>query len=188
MAYATQDIIDWAKICSPLARIDYVKKRALTGQNYDPDLDLKISETRKDVEWQLEQDPTDSDGILYPIGNFLFSLLFPYLSKAQNISGSGGSVVSPTTPSEGIISPIQIRGDDFTSALSWTGANGAGVNVLASYTIQVFWNELSRFLIEDLEWTRTSTGFDIIVNGSTITGFDATGANASDFFFIYISQ
>ena len=48
MAYATSDIISWAKASQPLAAYGEFKKNALTGAGtVDPDLHMKIYIERK---------------------------------------------------------------------------------------------------------------------------------------------
>lgn len=162
-----------------------VARGALFSPYTDPRLPKMINMERKALLWKYSYDPTDTTDLV-AVANYVWAICGKFGLMAQSTITSGGGSVTPGTPSF-IKSPIQIRGDDFASALSWTGTNGVGVNVLSTYTIQVFWNELNRFLIESTEWTRTANGFDIIVNGTTITGFDATGANSSDIFLVFIS-
>src|SRR3990167_5664522 len=183
MAIAVTTILDIARVSQYLSAND-IAKGSLFGERKVPITPKVLYMERKAVEFMYNLDPTNET--LRLTANYLYSLCRGYNLEASTIvnQGGGGSI-TPVAPSAIVIpSPIQIRGDDFTGPLSWTGANGANVNVLPSYTIQVFWNELNRLLIESVEWTRTSTGFDIIVNGTTITGFDAQGANAADFFFV----
>lgn len=186
MAYVTSDIITWAKAAQPLSLIGEYKKRAQTASNIDTDLHMKIYVERKSLEWQYAQDPSDSDGILFQQGNYVYALLFPYIFAAQQATGGSGQIVTPTSGVSPIESPIQIRGDDFASALSWQGTNTANVNVLSNYTIQVFYNPSSIFLTEGTDWTRTATGFDIVLGG-VFSAFDATSTNDSDIFMIFIS-
>lgn len=188
MAYTTPDIITWTTLSQPLALYGEDKRQHTTGGTIDPDLHMKIYVERKSLEWQYAQDPTDADGILYGQGNYVYALCFPYILESMQISGSGGAVapVTPFNPSSTILSPIIIKGELFTSALSWGGANYVGINVLSTYTLQVFYNTASIFLTEGIDWERTSTGFDIILGGS-ISNFDATGINSSDIFYVYIS-
>lgn len=186
MAYTIPQIVGWMAVSQPLARIGESKKRATKGSVIDKDLDIKLYNTRADISYEYAQDPTSDN--LFAMGNYGLSLCGVYLFQAMSATGGGAvTPITPVTPTPSIVSPIRITGADFSSALSWTGTNSDGVNVLAAYTIQVFWNGLSRYLTEDSEWTRTSTGFNIIVNGSTITAFDATTTNFGDEFYISIS-
>lgn len=183
MSYPITDILDWAEAAQPLAAIGEYKNSALKGGSFDLDLHTKIYIERNSLQYAYEQDPTDDD--TYLIGNWVLALLGAYLFGAQNASGSGGSTASPSIP--GVVeSPIQIRGDDFASALSWQGTNGQSIPILATYTLQVFYNPSSIFLIEGVDWTRTVTGFDITLGG-VFSSFDATAGNASDIFMIFIS-
>lgn len=182
MSLTTTQQISIGRICSVLASNE-LNQGKQTGGQLDEGLPLQLWAIAEGLEMLYDLDP--SNIWLTPIGNDLISKCRHY-ARATTIINSGGTSPDISNPTI-IVSPIQIRGDDFSSALSWTGTNGVGVNVLSTYTIQVFWNELNRFLIESTEWTRTATGFDIIVNGTTITGFDATGANSSDIFLVFIS-
>ena len=75
---------------------------------------------------------------------------------------------------------------DFVDATNWNGANSYGQPILPNYTLQVFWNDVNRFLEQGTEWVRTTNGIQILNNGTTITGFDAS---VNDYvFYIYISK
>jgi hypothetical protein len=99
MAYATQDIITWMKICQPLARLDEQKKKAVTVGSLDIDLDMKLYITRLDIEYALN-DGAPAD-VLFAIGNFGLSLCGVHLLTAQGISGGGGSV-TPVVPASSL--------------------------------------------------------------------------------------
>ncbi len=112
----------------------------------------------------------DNDPIydgLVPTANYLWEIMGRYGIAAQGLTGGGGSV-TPVTPSVPIKSPIKITGTDFVSATEWEGANSDSISILPSYTLQVFYNDIQRFLDEGSEWNRTSTGVEI-----TLAGFDA---------------
>lgn len=104
--------------------------------------------------------------------------------NALIINSDGGYV--PNFASSAIKTPIPVTGANFASALNWTGANSSGVTIASTYTLQIFWNDANRYLVPG-EWTRTATGFNIINNGTSISGFDATGPNINDIFFVHIS-
>lgn len=187
MAYSIPQIVGWMAVCQPLARIGEVKRLANGDTSADVDLDIKLYDTRRDIEYEYAQDPISDN--LFAIGNYGLSLCGIYLFQAMQATGGGAVVpISPVTPTQSIISPLPITGADFASALSWTGANSYGVTILSSYALQVFWNGLNRFLESGYEFTRTTTGFSIIVNGVTITAFDATTTNFTDQFYIFISN
>ena len=125
----------------------------------------------------------NNDG-LYGAGNYLLALCGRYAITAQGIWGNGGAIVPIT--SEYIISPVKIISSDFANATDWNGANIYNQPILPNYYLQVFWNDVNRFLDIGTEWVRTAQGFQIINNGTTITGFDATTSNYT--FYIYISK
>lgn len=181
MAYTTLQIIGWMAASQPLARRGEYIKLSQGDTSADPDLDIKLYNTRKDIEWAYNNN-ADTD-ILFAISNYGLSLCGVYLFEAQSATG-GGTVtpIGPSTPTQTIISPIRITGANFASATAWDGNNGDNINILSTYTLQVFWNDVNRFLEEGTEWTRTSTGITI-----DIAGFDATTTNLNSVFYIYIS-
>jgi hypothetical protein len=95
MAYTISEIINWSKICQPLARIGEAKRLAKGDTDADPDLDIKLYITRKDVEYAYAQN-ADAD-VLHIMGNYLLMLCGRYLFEAQVATG-GGSGIAPITP------------------------------------------------------------------------------------------
>lgn len=180
--YTIPQIISIAKVSQYLAN-DKAAKGALFGKVIDPQLGTKIYVTRKDVEQVYNLNPNYAG--LQEAANYLYSLCNPAAWGIVN-GGSGGGTVTPGQVSL-IKSPIMITGSMFNSALSWTGANNDGLTILSSYTLQVFWNGLNRFLVTGTEFNRTALGFDIINNGTTISGFNALTTNAADIFYVFIS-
>ena len=128
-------------------------------------------------------DQYTNDG-LNASANYLLALCGKYAITAQGIWGNGGAIVPIT--SDYIISPIKVVSSEFASATEWNGANIYNQPILPAYFLQVFWNDVNRFLDVGTEWNRTSQGFEIINNGTTISGFDATANNYT--FYIYISK
>lgn len=130
MAYTTSDIIQWAKISQPLARIGEAKRLADGDDAADVDLDIKIYDTRKDVEKSYEADPTSNE--TYSSGNYLLTLIGRYLFQAQLATGGGGSI-TPIVPGGVIPDPydFDVNGSSFivTGAtskvfpISWYGLN-----------------------------------------------------------------
>lgn len=181
MAYTIPQIIGWMAASQPLARIGEAKKLANGDSSADLDLDIKLYNTRLDIQYAYNQN-ADAD-IQHLMGNYGLMLCGTYLFEAQQQTG-GGTVtpISPTNPIQNIVSPIYITGANFASATAWNGNNGDNINILSSYTLQVYWNDIPRFLIEGTEWTRTSSGITI-----DIAGFDATTTNINSVFYIYIS-
>lgn len=174
--------INIAKLSQGYA-LEAIVKGGLYGNGIDLNLSRKLYCIRKNVEWLYNLD--SSDTTLTATSNYLISLCYNVFLANNNIPGG---TVAPIAPTISIKSPIMITGSLFTSALSWDGINNDGINILAAYTLQVFWNGANKFLDEDVDWTRTSTGFDLIPNGITIpVDFDGTTTNAADIFFIFIS-
>ena len=167
----------------PLAEVyaaNAVSKGTLFSPYTDPRLPLMINMEGFALQWRYDYDPTNTTDLI-ATANYVWAILGKFGLMAQATITSGGSSVTPGTPTI-IQSPIYITGADFTDATNWDGVNSAGITVLAAYTLQVFWNDIPRFLIEGTEWTRTATGVTIL-----IAGFDATTTNIDSVFFIYIS-
>jgi hypothetical protein len=95
MPYSIPDLVNWGKICQPLARHGEAKRKGTQGQTLDEDLDMKLYITRKDVEYEYDQDPTSEN--LFAMGNYFLTLMGIYFFAARQASGSGGSI-SPLTP------------------------------------------------------------------------------------------
>lgn len=169
MSYTIPDIINWAKASQALAAVNESKKRALNGGSVDTDLHIKLYVERKSVEWEYDQDASSDN--LFQMGNWLYALCGQYGLQAQYINGGSGGTVSPLSPSStaSLISPLPITSDDFVSATEWAGQNSYSQPILASYTLQVFWDDAQIWLEEDVDWTRTASGITILV-----PGFDAT--------------
>lgn len=98
MAYATNDIITWAKISQPLAAKGSAKDEATIGRSIDINHDVKLYLVRKSVEWYNSQGTVDAD-ILYLISNYLFALEGAWGAEAQFIDGGSGGIVAPVSPS-----------------------------------------------------------------------------------------
>lgn len=167
----------------PLAEVyaaNAVAKGTLFSPYTDPRLPLMINMEGFALQWKYDYDPTNTTDLV-ATANYVWAILGKFGGMAQATITSGGSSVTPGTPTV-IQSPIYITGANFASATAWNGANAAGVTILAAYTLQVFWNDIQRFLIEGTEWSRTSTGVTIL-----IADFNATTTNLESVFFIYIS-
>jgi hypothetical protein len=118
--------------------------------------------------------------------DYLYALCGKYGIAAQTIVGSPGYVSPITTGTAAFVSPIRITSFNFSSATEWSGSNNNNQEVLPSYELEVYWNDLGRFLNQGTEWLRTAQGFQIINNGTTVIDFDATVNNYT--FYIYLSQ
>lgn len=176
MAYSVSNIIDWSKISQPLARYYEAKKKAFThGVTInDKDLDIKIYNTRKDIEYAYAQDP-DSDET-YQQANFLLSLIGVYLFQAQAATGGGGSI-TPITPGTSIPEPYEFEVDG-TSFIA-TGDSGKQITAFRGYNIIFVRNNITQSQVNQggtyFTWDRASGTFSL-GNGS---------ANAGELFQIY---
>lgn len=166
------DILVIANISEFLAEADIERgglyQASLYGGGVDRDLPRKIYMVKKNVQWMYDLDPDDET--LRFTANYLYALCNRYVLKAQNISGGGGSV-SPINPSFGLmfeyLIPVLGGVPPFTNATDYDDVRIVGHN------LEIFWNDLPRFLIGG-EWAYTPTGIRIL-----IPGFDAS-ANTYD--------
>jgi hypothetical protein len=95
MAYSPTQIITWAEIAQPLARIGEAQKVRQGNRDADVNLDIKLYDTRKDCQYEYLQDVNSSN--LFPMCNYLLSLMGEYLFAAQSATGGGGSI-TPIIP------------------------------------------------------------------------------------------
>ncbi len=160
-----------------------IARSGLFGKRLDPRLANMIyceSQIIQDI-YDLDNDESE----LPATSAYLYSLLRFNGQAAAIVNNGGGGSVAPSGGGSILKSPIRITSIDFTSATGWGGGNSDGVTVAPSYTLQVFWNDINRFLVEGSEWSRTENGINIIVNGTTITAFNSS---TSDYeFYIYLS-
>lgn len=174
-------IIDIAKVSQYLYD-DAAAKGTMFGPVVDPMRGLVLYVIRKDIEYIYAGNPNYAG--LINASLYLLGLCDP---KAQAFVVGGGSSVIPGEVTF-IKSPIEITGSMFGSTLGWDGANNDGINILPTYTLQVFYNSNNKFLTQDVDWTRTATGFVLIPNGVNVpSDFDALGINSADIFFVFIS-
>lgn len=92
MPYSVPDILNWASISQPFARYGESQRVARGDGAADPDLDMKLYNTRMDCLYEFEQDP-DSDN-LYAMGNYLLTLCGRYLFQATAVMGETGEIAS----------------------------------------------------------------------------------------------
>ncbi len=156
---------------------------SLFGTRLDPRLGAMIYTEKSSVAWAFDLDSTYSS--LPATSAYLYSLLRFNGQAAAIVSGGGGGSVAPSGGGSIIKSPIRITSINFATATAWNGSNSDGITISPSYTLQVYWNDIQRFLVEGSEWSRTSGGIEIINNGTTITGFSALSNDYE--LYIYIS-
>jgi len=169
MAYSTVDLINWAKICQPLARVGEAKRKAVQGATLDEDLDIKLYLIRKDLEYEYDQNPTSEN--LFTMGNYLLTLMGIYFLQARQVSGSGGSI-SPLNPD--ILIPDDIDFIVDGSTLIPTGGssvylNGAGGRPdLRGYNVDFARNGTTQYTTPQpggaqyYSWNRTTGLFQLL--------------------------
>lgn len=172
MSYTIPDIIQWGKICQPLARRAQKQQQLSQQGTLADDLDIKLYLTRKDVEYAYAQDPNSAN--TFQQANYLLSLEAPYLFAAQQITGGGGSI-TPVIPSTGILFKylIDVNGGvpDFSNATDYNDP------AIVGHNLDLFLNDINRFLVSG-EWFYTPTGIRIFLNdGMGGNSFNATVNN-----------
>lgn len=177
MAYSYLNYINIGKVSTYLANSNTAKGVLFGGRIY-PNLPTILAMETDSVNWIYEYDNTDST--LTETTAYLYALCGKYAVQAIPLVTGGGSSSGGTTP-QIIKSPIPITGADFATSTAWNGTNSDGITIRSTYTLQIFWNDIQRFLQEGTEWNRTSSGFNI-----TASGFDAT-ANPDYSLYVYIS-
>lgn len=93
--YTIPQILVWAHVSQPLARIGEANKLRKGDTSADLDLDMKIYDTIQDVQYSYNQN--EDAAIQYAIGDYLYALCFPYMLQAQ-ASTTGGGNVTPVVP------------------------------------------------------------------------------------------
>lgn len=156
MSYAITDIILWAKISQPFARRGEYIKQSSSGKG-DLDLDMKLYDTRRDLEYSFAQEPTS--GTTFSIGNYLLSLMGVYLFIAQQQTVGGGSI-TPIVPATATF-PLFITSDEFADATHYNNSNIVG------FTLAIFVNEYTQqWLIAGANtFEYTATGINILIPG-----------------------
>ena len=173
-----QQILDIAELCQCIIDDKVSKKVMYNNPDINESRVFLIGMVRKSVQWMYNKNPNYPT--LLGCANYLYSLC-NYAAQAIQITNSGGTVIVPGTPNI-IKSPIRITGADFVDSTHWNGQNSDGINILPSYSLQVFYNDVQRFLDKDIEWTRTAGGLNI-----TLGGFDAVAFPTVELY-IYISR
>ena len=163
MAYTTPQIIQWAKIAQPLARIGETKRWSNGDTSADVDLDVKLYMTRLDVEYAYAQNADSA--ILFSMSNYLLSLMGIYFLEAQGYSGGGGSI-TPINPSN---AP---QSYDFEVSASSFIATGAISKVFPSswsgFNILFVRNSITQSLVNQggvyYSWDKLTTTLTLLAN------------------------
>lgn len=172
MSYSIANIIGWSKMSQALAAVGEAMKAAFTGGTIDEDWHIKLYVERKSLEWEYAQD--SSSTLLFSLGNYVLSLCGAYLIKAQYVSGDGGVVVEPTTPSAltgSTLNWIEVRKADFANATEYvdTRLRGKELSIIGNWLG-------SRIIDEGTEWEAINGGGVRILTD----GFDSTVFNDDD--------
>lgn len=183
--YTPQEVIEIAKL-SQFFAAKARAKGALFSPELSPNLFKILYTERKSLEWAYNLDPTlDS---LQNVANYVYRLCGRFGAAALGIIGegiSGGSVVTPITPSGVAFSfeyLIPITASDFATATEYNDSRIAGKQ------LEVFWKNVQNFeTTYGWQINYTPTGFEVFVDdGNGNNAFDAFGANADAEFNIYI--
>lgn len=126
MAYSTTEVLAIAECSQFLAKDDEAKGMLFRGGYERIGLSKLIYVVRDAVEWLYSYNPS-SDSLLGQV-NYLFSLCQPFVGRALQIIGSGGSgtIVNPAT---GVVSTIQVVYLEFIVGVTSSPQVVNGVNV-----------------------------------------------------------
>ena len=155
----TSDILTLAPASSYLAANAIAKGQLFPRNKLNPILSQQIYAVYFILNKINTLDPTNP--ALYPCAQYLWELMGRYGVAAQGITGNGGSVPSPTTPTQNIF-PFYITSADFESdGVSYNNPNIVGVNLelFPNQLNQQFWYAGQGFFVY------TSTGIQIIYDG-----------------------
>lgn len=177
MAYAPSDIIQWAKICQPLARFYQSKDLATIQGSVVNDLDMALYDTRLDVQYELDKDPTGD--IIYPIANYLFSLEFPFVFAAMAATGGGGSI-TPVTPGG---SPDPYDFEVTSSSFIVSGDTSKIITSFIGFNLLFVRNNITQSIVNQgssyYSWNKNNGQF-VLLNGS-----GSGAANLGELFQLY---
>lgn len=118
--YTTTEVLEIAEVSQFLAKDDEAKGMLFRGGYERIGLSKLIFVVRDAVQWLFDYNPSSNS--LLGQANYLFSLCQPFVGRALQILGSGGSgtIVNPAT---GVVSTIEAQGVQFT-----VGDVGAPIN------------------------------------------------------------
>lgn len=107
--YTTAETLEIAEICQFLAKDDEVKGMHFRGGYERIGLSRLIYMVRDAVQWLYDYDP--GSGSLLGQVNYLFSLCMPFVGRALQIMGSGGSgtIVNPATGVQATIEVVYLE-------------------------------------------------------------------------------
>ena len=178
-------IIDIAKL-SQFYAANFIGNGSLFSPELDPRWARILYVERKSLEWMYDLDPTNST--LQKVANYVYRLCGRAGLKAAAVLGGGaggsGTIITPTTPTTlgfRFLYLIPITAADFTTATEYDNPDIAGKE------LQVFWNNIDRYLEIGTELLYTPTGFTVFIDdGSGGNSFNAFTTNTDAEFKIYI--
>lgn len=131
MAYTISQILQISNICVYLAADDEAQGNVFRGSYERPGLSRLIYLITQGVNWLNNYNPSDTT--LYGKAMYLFSLCMPFVGRALQIIGSGGSgtIVNPAT---GVISTIVSKTVEFKVGDSGSLLNAGDTSLVLNYT------------------------------------------------------
>jgi hypothetical protein len=194
--YTPAAIIDIAKVSQYMVANDQQRRGLLSGGT-DPRWSRMLYVERGSVEWMYGLDSTHTT--LEKTAYYLYSLCGKWALLAQAAMRAAGVVPGGGTTSDGsVINPetgsavafdfeylIPIKGTDFsTTNLPTSGLRTRYDDTrITGHSLQVFWNEVNRYLEWGSEIGYTDTGIEILIDG-----FDAATTHSDATFKIYIKD
>ena len=167
MSLTVAQIISIAKISQYLCTVD-IEKSGLFAGGIDYDLPRKLYSTRKDIEYQYELDPSNTD--ITATAAYLYALCGKYGLYAQAIifnPGTTGGTISRTSPL-----PYQFIVDASTSFMI-DGQSSKTITAFIGYNLMFVRNGVTQNTTDDgsgsyYSWSKTTGSF--VANPALNTG------------------
>lgn len=174
--------IDIARVSQFLSSHDVVVQQITRGGAVDEMHPIKLYIERMILQWIYEED-NDYDG-LQAVADYVYALCGRYIWDAIAIlDGDSGGQVAPATGGSDFSFKylIPITAADFADADSYDNP------LIAGRAVQVFWNNINRYLEIGTELIYTATGFNIFIDdGSGGNSFNSQTTNSDAVMKIYI--
>jgi hypothetical protein len=186
--YTPQAILDIARVSQYMVANDQQRRGLLSGGT-DPRWSRMLYVEKGSLEWILGLSP--SHATVEKTAYYVYALCGKWALLAQAAMRAAGVVPGGGTTSDGsVINPetgsavafdfeylIPIKGTDFATATTYNDTRIVG------HSLQVFWNEVNRYLEWGSEIGYTDTGIEILIDG-----FDAATTHSDATFKIYIKD
>lgn len=174
--------IEIARVSQFLASHDISVQEITRGGAVDDKLPIKLYIERKTIQWIYDED-NSYDG-LQNAADYLYALCGKYIWNAIAIlDGDSGGQIAPATGGSDFSFKylIPITAADFADADSYNNP------LIAGRAVQVFWNNINRYLEIGTELIYTATGFNIFIDdGSGGNSFNSQTTNSDAVMKIYI--